>query len=210
MRLIIPSILVLAAACASYEVPCPRMLPEAAKTPLDTSAFEASYHALMDAIRATPQWETRDSSKAWVRGEAERVLERLEDLYRWVPRDEIACGAISLARFQIRRMAGLEEPFPSPANASLVRSAEAELARVEDERAFHDTWTMLPWLEDYVDRGIAFPWLEREVLPSVKLCLQRVQSISPESTENWTIQRIPSRLLEDTKRRSARVLERLP
>ncbi len=210
MRLIIPSVLVLIAACTTYEVPCPSALPEAAETSLDTSAFEASYRGLVEAIRATPQWETRQSSRAWVQGEAERVLERVDELYRWVPRDEISCGAISLTRFQIRRMAGMEDPPPSSADASLVRSAEAELARVADERAFHDTWTMLPWLEDYVDRGIRFPWLEHEVLPSAKLCLQRVQGIEPEDMEFWSVQRIPSSLLEDTKARVARVLERLP
>ncbi|HGY90750.1 MAG TPA: hypothetical protein ENK43_06220 [Planctomycetes bacterium] len=210
MRLIIPSFLFLVAACATYDAPCPSVLPEAAEAPLDTTAFETSFQALKTAIQATPQWETRASSRAWVRGEAELVLERIEELYRWVPRDEISCGAIALARFHVRRLAGMEPSLPSPANASLVRSAEAELQRVADERAFHDTWTMLPWLEDYVNRGIAFPWLEREVLPSAKLCLERVQAILPADTEAWTVQRIPSSLLEDTKTRAAHVLERLP
>ena len=135
------------AGCESYDSHCPPVLdlPEEGQA-MDNRPFESAVAELNQAIAATPEWDKRESSRAWVRGLAELAIERADALEPWRSTGEISCGAIELCKLHVKRRAQIATDWrPGPATtADLNKDPEAQIERVRSERAWWRSYEAMP------------------------------------------------------------------
>ena len=174
---------------------------------LDTSSFESGCAELELAVRSTPQWQTQETSRDWVRGLAEIAIERADALHPHVVSGQISCGAIDLARMHVERLARIDHRLLSADNASLHRDAEEELSRAADERAWFLAYAALPAAERYVDDGLRYDWVHTEVATWMIPAMERAAATPAHSFPHWDHQIVPEECAAEVQARMQRVLD---